>query len=271
MSDHVDLKLSALGSESGPIVVLLHGVGQTRYSWRGTMTGLAEQGYRVIAYDARGHGDSGWSASGDYSLAAMADDLHRMIGATSAVALIGSSMGGLTSLHALGHGLLPQAHCFVMIDIALRQPPEGSERIETFMRAHLDGFASPDEAAEAINAYDPLRLRKMTGERVARSLKARDGRFYWHWDPRILKARDERDAMIAALADVAPQVRIPAMLIAGAESDMIDREGIDEVRALLPQLEVVMLADSGHMIVGDRMDNFVATLSGFLRKHYPAG
>jgi alpha-beta hydrolase superfamily lysophospholipase len=37
-------------------VILLHGGGQTRHSWSGAAQALAQRGYRVINFDARGHG-----------------------------------------------------------------------------------------------------------------------------------------------------------------------------------------------------------------------
>ena len=49
------------GPVDGQLTVLLHGGGQTRHSWKGTADQLIESGYRVATYDARGHGDSGWS------------------------------------------------------------------------------------------------------------------------------------------------------------------------------------------------------------------
>ncbi|MEX1148268.1 MAG: alpha/beta fold hydrolase, partial [Sphingomonadales bacterium] len=44
------------GPPEGPAVVLMHGGGQTRHSWSGAMTALIDAGYRVVNFDARGHG-----------------------------------------------------------------------------------------------------------------------------------------------------------------------------------------------------------------------
>lgn len=46
------------GDSSAPIVILLHGGGQTRHSWGGAMRELVRRGYCVINLDARGYGDS---------------------------------------------------------------------------------------------------------------------------------------------------------------------------------------------------------------------
>src|SRR5579872_5237597 len=80
------------GPDGAPVVILLHGGGQTRHSWAGAMRRLAEEGYHVINYDARGHGESDWDPAGDYSLASLASDLNDVIATVSApVALVGAS------------------------------------------------------------------------------------------------------------------------------------------------------------------------------------
>ena len=55
-------------------VVLMHGGGQPRHSWARTFKTLANLGYRTIAYDARGHGESDWSEEGVYTYHSRAED-----------------------------------------------------------------------------------------------------------------------------------------------------------------------------------------------------
>ena len=43
---------------TGPLVVLLHGFPEFWYAWRHQLVGLAERGYRAVAVDLRGYGDS---------------------------------------------------------------------------------------------------------------------------------------------------------------------------------------------------------------------
>src|SRR5882757_10873228 len=88
------------GDPSHPAVILLHGGGQTRHSWAGTMRELLAQGYHVINLDARGHGNSDWAKDGDYGLKALAADLRAVIGTLSSKpVLVGASMGGATGLY----------------------------------------------------------------------------------------------------------------------------------------------------------------------------
>ena len=52
----------SLGDQKGPLVLLQHGGGQTRHAWKGTGEVLGAASYYVVAFDARGHGDSEWVA-----------------------------------------------------------------------------------------------------------------------------------------------------------------------------------------------------------------
>jgi len=54
---------------------LLHGGGQHRGAWRDTGPRVAAVGYHVVAFDARGHGDSDWALDGDYEPDAFVRDL----------------------------------------------------------------------------------------------------------------------------------------------------------------------------------------------------
>jgi len=142
-SDGVRLAGDTWGHPDGAPVVLLHGGGQTRHAWGRTGERLGRAGYFAIAYDARGHGDSDWSADGDYSFDALAADLACVIAALGVrrPALIGASLGGATSLVAIGEKLV-DAHALILVDIVPYAEPAGVNRIRTFMTQHPNGFGS---------------------------------------------------------------------------------------------------------------------------------
>src|SRR5579871_4407004 len=136
-------------------VLLLHGGGQTRHSWARTAQRLAGHGYLAVAFDARGHGDSSWAPDGDYSLDAFVGDLLAVAAAfPGPPALVGASLGGITALVAAGEHP-GQARGLVLVDVVVAIEPAGVNRIRAFMTAHLDGFASLEEVADAIAAYNP--------------------------------------------------------------------------------------------------------------------
>ncbi|HVK81653.1 MAG TPA: alpha/beta fold hydrolase, partial [Verrucomicrobiae bacterium] len=111
------------GPVGAPIVVLMHGGGQTRHSWSGAMRALMARGYRVINFDGRGHGDSGWSEIAAYELDDRVDDVKAVLQGAPRFALVGASLGGATALVAMARGLKPAAA--VLVDIVPHVEPAG--------------------------------------------------------------------------------------------------------------------------------------------------
>ena len=82
------------GPDDGEMVVLLHGWPQTWYTWRHVMPPLAEAGYRVVAVEYRGAGESD-KPLGGYDKAAMAADIHALVRRLGAarINLVGRDIG----------------------------------------------------------------------------------------------------------------------------------------------------------------------------------
>jgi pimeloyl-ACP methyl ester carboxylesterase len=78
----------------GPALVLVHGITESRRSWDPVVAPLLSAGYRVVAVDLRGHGDS--SATPPYDLRTMAGDIAAVIEAEECTdpLLVGHSLGG---------------------------------------------------------------------------------------------------------------------------------------------------------------------------------
>jgi pimeloyl-ACP methyl ester carboxylesterase len=81
---------------SGPLVILLHGFPYTWFEWRHQIAALAQRGYRVIAPDIRGFGESGKPAStGDYTILHCAGDVVALLAVLGErqAALVGHDLG----------------------------------------------------------------------------------------------------------------------------------------------------------------------------------
>jgi pimeloyl-ACP methyl ester carboxylesterase len=262
------------GDPSHPAVILLHGGGQTRHSWTGAMRELLAQGYHVINLDSRGHGESDWAKDGDYGLQTLAADLRVVVDTlASKPALVGASMGGVTALYLVGGTDELIAAALVMVDIAPRVSPEGAARIGDFMRARPEGFATLEEAADAVAAYNPHRPRPKNASGLLRNLRRRaDGRLHWHWDPAFIRRADraEPPQFTDVLLQAARRVRIPTLLVRGLESDIVTPSAIAEFQQSLPSLEVFDVAGAGHMVAGDKNDAFNFGIIQFLKRHLPA-
>lgn len=270
-TDGVEIVADVVGAPHLPTVVLAHGGGQTRHSWNGAMRALAKNGYRVVNYDGRGHGDSSWSPSGDYGLDQRVFDMHAVVReARGSVALVGASMGGATAMKLVSEGYRPAA--LILVDIVPRPEKAGVDRIIAFMRAHPDGFASVEEAADAVAAYNPDRPRPKDNSGLHRNLRqGPDGRYRWHWDPRIVLRTEEteRAEVELALPGLSQARETPTLVVRGLRSDVVSDASVEHFQTILPQLEVFHVPGAGHMVAGDRNDAFNSGILDFLHRHMP--
>ena len=258
----------AYGDPTAPPVLLLHGGGQTRHAWGGTAAALADAGRHAVSIDLRGHGDSGWAPDADYSVDAFARDLcaiARQLPARPAV--VGASLGGLAALVAQGEMPDPPASAVVLVDIAPRVDPVGVTRIVEFMRAAPDGFASLEEAADAVASYVPHRPRPRDLNGLRKNLRqGADGRYRWHWDPRFMHGdrRPEATRSPDRLEAAARALRVPTLLVRGRQSDVVSAEGARAFLDVVPHARYVDVSGAGHMVAGDQNDPFTDAVVQFL-------
>ena len=272
------LKLAAdvAGDPAAPPAVLLHGGGQTRYAWGSTAKVLAERGWRAYRVDLRGHGESEWSPDGRYGIDRFAGDIVEVcaqVGAVALPVLVGASLGGISSLLAIGESETPIARGLVLVDVAPRTEPEGVQRIGDFMAANLEsGFGSLEEVADAVAAYNPHRPRPSDLSGLKKNVRLReDGRWVWHWDPAFMRGIESTDDETRS-NDVMNHERLEAAtrnLTVPTLSDLLSEEGAREMLALAPHAEYADVAGAGHMVAGDRNDLFNDAIVGFLDRLPP--
>jgi pimeloyl-ACP methyl ester carboxylesterase len=249
-----------------PSILMLHGGGQNRFSWKNTGQILADAGYHVVALDSRGHGDSDRSPTADYSVEALCGDALQVLYQVGKPAvLIGASMGGLTGIlaaHEAGPELVEK---LVLVDVVPRFEKDGSARIRDFMASGVEGFETLEEAADAVAAYLPHRTKPRSPEGLKKNLRLRDGRWYWHWDPAFLtKPHDDPFARMDKLEQSAVNLEIPILLIRGKLSDVVSDEGVKDFLAKVPNAELTELADAGHTAAGDDNDAFSEVVVQFV-------
>jgi non-heme chloroperoxidase len=257
------------GNDNNTTVILLHGGGQTRHAWKGTGELLAKAGYHAIAIDARGHGDSDWAADGAYSQDLMVADLVCVLRALSCLnpVLVGASMGGISSLMAIGEDHV-LAKGLVMVDIAPQTEPSGVKRIGEFMAHKPEGFETLQGAADWISAYQPHRKSTSNLSGLAKNLRLNPrGKYSWHWDPRFMTMRSEIKNREARLNECARALKVPTLLVRGALSDILSEKGAAHFLSLCPESEYVNITDAAHMVAGDRNDIFGKSILDFLERN----
>jgi pimeloyl-ACP methyl ester carboxylesterase len=276
--------VSDVFGDRGAPVILLHGGGQTRHAWRATAAQLAQRGWTAYAIDQRGHGESAWVDNGAYTfedfaqdVKAVAAELERRTGHKPAA--IGASLGGIASMLAEGETMRDTGKhllsSIVLVDITPRVDYEGVAKVQGFMRAHAkEGFATVEEAADAVAEYLPHRPRPKSNEGLKKNLRlSPDGRWRWHWDPRFMDSRKgfdpDRERMEQLLLDAARYLKIPTLLVRGGSSELVQEAHVKEFRELVPHAKYVDVGGARHMVAGDQNDDFAAAVLDFLGGLHP--
>lgn len=270
-ADGLTLRGDAWGDPAGRLVILQHGGGQTRHAWRGAGETLGDAGYYAIAIDSRGHSDSDWAEDAAYEPEKNVQDLLAVvesIGSPEPI-LVGASMGGSTSLMAIGTGRLT-AGALVLVDIAPKVEAEGTKKIREFMEQKPEGFESLDEVAAAIANYQPHRKRPRNLDGLAKNVRlGSDGRYHWHWDPARRNRAWDIDEYRASLERAADNLDLPVLLVRGGLSDVLSEEGAQSFLTQCPHAEYVNVTGAAHMVAGDRNDIFSDSVVDFLHRVVP--
>jgi pimeloyl-ACP methyl ester carboxylesterase len=224
-------------------------------------------------------------ADGSYTFwdyAADAAAVARTIAAEHGAApvAVGASLGGIVSLLALGRAAgeatEPPFSGLILVDIVPRMNPAGVEHVQGFMRARAhEGFASVEEAAEAVAAYLPHRPRSESLDGLRKNLRLHpDGRWRWHWDPRLLdgprSVNSGRAAVEEALLRASRTLALPTLLVRGGASELVSEQAAREFLEMAPAAEYANVAKARHMVAGDRNDAFGAAILGFLANRFPS-
>jgi peroxiredoxin len=264
------------GDPAARAVVFLHGGGQTRRSWNRAAEAVARRGWQAVTVDMRGHGESDWSADGDYRVATFAADVREiLLRLPPRPVLVGASLGGLTSMLLAGELSPGIAAAVVLVDIVPDMDPSGAERIHAFMADKMvDGFGSLDEVADMIAEFNPHRPRPVDLDGLRNNLRRRGDRWYWHWDPQFIDGSaayppmevTDVERLHAAVASIVAD-GVPMLLVRGQVSDLVSHERASEFLARFPQIGFVDVEGAGHMVAGDRNDLFADAVLEFLARH----
>ncbi len=273
-SDGVRLDGEVWERADASTVVLLHGIGQSRHSWKRAARALATAGHQVVTYDLRGHGDSGWSKNADYSRARAGSDLRTVVetlglDSVAPPVLGGFSYGGDVALTyaARGH----QVAGIALVDVAPHVDEDGNDEIQDFLARSTAGFATLDEVAASVAELngDPTPAPGTAMERHVRS----DGdKLYWKWDPNVFDlnvdlALRERELNEAATTTA----QTPLLLVRGAMSAMLSDESVRRLLAVRPDTEYVNVEGAGHSASGGSNDAFLDVVANFCRKVTASG
>ncbi|MCA7083695.1 alpha/beta hydrolase [Cupriavidus cauae] len=242
------------GRDARDPVIVVPGITSPAITWGFVGERFGRQ-FDTYVLDVRGRGLSEAGDALDYSLDAQAADVIAFAEALGLqrYSVVGHSMGariGLRAARARPAGLVRLA----MIDPPVSGP--GRRPYPSQLPWYVDSIrlARRGIDAEGMRAFCP------TWTEAQLRLRA-------EW----LHTCDER-AVVASFdgfhqddvhADM-PHVAVPALLMVAGRGDVIRPEDVEEIRGLMPQLQVARVPDAGHMIPWDDEAGFYRAFGDFL-------
>jgi pimeloyl-ACP methyl ester carboxylesterase len=252
-----------LWGEAAPEMVFLHGGGQNAHTW--DLVAL-QLGRPAVALDLPGHGHSSWRDDHDYrpsrSAQAVAVAIEQL--APAAAAVVGMSLGGLTTIALAGirPDLIAKA---VLVDVTpgsvaawgtMTEAQRGTVALISGPRT----FATLEEMVDRAVAASPRRPASAVRRGVVHnSVQQPDGTWAWRYDVRNPETHHRE-----SLWDSVAGLTMPTMLIRGGESRFTADADVDRMRAELPRLRVETVPGAGHSVQSDQPTSLAALISDFV-------
>ncbi len=258
-----DIRLHYVADGDGTPVLLLHGFPETSYSWRRQLPALAAAGFRAIAVDLRGYGQSSKPREVDaYRLTEVVRDVAGLCTQLGARQIVGHDWGGIAGW------LLPMLHPDVVDRIVILNSPHPVP-----LARELRTWRQKIRFVYQLFVQPPL-LKVLLP-----ALMRRAGRFTEN-DIVIMKESwrdpDSRRAMAnyyralrrhrGELRSLIRPIDIPAMLIWGERDPVFVRETTERFDEWVPNLRVERIARAGHFVQTDAPERVNELLLSFLQR-----
>ncbi len=250
------------GDPNNPTLVFLHGSNQSAHSWDLVSLHLA-QDWHVFALDQRGHGDSEWSRTADYSVHEMAADLGAFIDQISVKdpVIVGHSMGGMVTLtFTRDHPEVPRA--ITVVDMGPEINSEGSRMIREFVGRNIE-FDDMEVFLDRVEKYDPYRTRAHIAKTLKYNLLRRaDGKYVTKNDRRRFHA--EGDVRRTPTLNELEKLTVPMLILRGGESNVLVQDAAERFVGVLQNGQLITIPDCGHNVASQNTLGFLDALKGFL-------
>jgi pimeloyl-ACP methyl ester carboxylesterase len=225
----------AEGPAGGPVVVLVHGLGGNAEEWRDLASWLVKAGYRVYLPDLPGFGRSEQPADYSYSVHDQAEVVVGFLDALrlKQVDLGGSSMGGwIVQIVAARHP--ERVRRLMLFDaVGLYEEPSWDTRLFT--------PATPAELDQLMVLLMP-NPQKIPGF-IARDIVRDSNRNAWV----IHRAVDAMLTGQDATDNLLPQLKMPMLLVWGAQDRIAPLTQGARIHQLVPQSELAVFPACGHL------------------------
>jgi pimeloyl-ACP methyl ester carboxylesterase len=278
ISQRLRLNYVDWGNPDAPPLILVHGGRDHCRNWDWVAEDLRRD-YHVIAPDLRGHGDSAWSTSGDYSMNAFVYDLAQLIHQQhlAPCRIVAHSLGGSISLRYAG--VFPETVSkLVAIEgmgpspamLAGRSARGPAERMRHWVADTRKLSARiPRRYATIEDAFHRMQAEnKHLTEEQARyltlhgAMQNEDGTYSWKFD-NYVRAFSPSDFSAEDMQELWSNIACPILLVNGKESWASNPE--EDGRAqYFKDVRVVEFEGAGHWVHHDRLEAFLETVRAFL-------
>ncbi len=232
-----------------PPTLLLHGIGNYARYWDFFADAVAGR-LRLIATDARGHGESGQPA-GDYAPLEFVADAVAVLDALAIdrALVVGHSMGGTHAIRlAAAHP--ERVTRLVVVDAGPEPIPEGAERARRLSLERPERFANTDEALAYLNRTSPGYAAEVYANRLRWLFREEDGGLAWR-SSHIALTSIMTGARRGDLWDALRAIRCPVLLVRGTRSNVLSAEVAQRMVQTLADGRLIEL-DAGHNVAFDR-------------------
>jgi esterase len=256
------------GNASRPPILLLHGGGLNAHTWD-LVSLMLRDSFHCVALDQRGHGDSEWEPTANYSFESQVEDvagfveklkLHRPL-------VVGHSMGGFAAMgYAIQHAAAMAG--LVLVDIAPELEFTGSSRIRQFITQDRE-LDSVDAFIEKALSFNPRRNRELLRRSLLHNLRQLpNGRWTWKHDPNRMSGdfEKERKARVEHINSSAPQITCPVLVLRGDRSDVLTDAAAEAFATAVPNGRWLKVPNAGHTIQGDNPRGLLEVLWPFIRE-----
>ena len=271
------LRVWEWGDESAPAVVCVHGAHDHGRMWDGLAPRLADLGYRVLAPDVRGHGDSGRLSSGHIWTASALDLALLARQLDPPIAWDGQSFGAGQVMYVAGvwpelarwvvslDGLGPPAQAFAERELA-EMARTGLDAVRRAVSAPPRVYPSHAEMVERRLKVN-LRLPRDWAEHLVEhgSVPA-EGGYAWKTDPQFNIGLPGPFDLSYLEAEHA-LLHTPTLVLTGGEHDTwseMSPEEVEERLALLPTARHAVIAGAGHYVHIEQPDAVMAAVTAFV-------
>jgi pimeloyl-ACP methyl ester carboxylesterase len=266
-------RLSALiWGEGDPELVFLHGGAQNAHTWDTVALAL---GRPLVALDLPGHGHSDGGIQGSVDVRENAKAVATAIRALApdAKAVIGMSLGGMTTIALADHA--PElVRKVVLVDVTPGVNESKSSVIAEFINGP-ESFDSFDDLLARTIQYNPTRTEASLRRGILHNAEQReDGSWVWRYqrfrafEPTARKDGEDAPAAhpnFGDLWDAVSRIQVPLLLTRGMrEQSVVDDDDEVELLRRLPNAQVGHFEEAGHSLQGDTPVELAESIEKFV-------